>query len=402
MAALPVDASFGVLLCLRSLAGSAAGVGGVAGTILAVESTPEWARSRYMFGINFISSFGYLTGAWIIALVMPGFGEEPDDNWRLFNVVMGVVPLLSLPFLFCINESPLFLVVRGNLHGAIGVLEKMAEMNGIPSPPQFDIPARPARQETPLMQRFLDRMAGVSKILSTHTRLMLILSAMDGARSFMTGGSSYLWKDLFHKVDCGPHLNLLASLSPLIGIGIVYFWNDMCSVGTRRIVLACSAIASVGLYLLTIASIQESMIPLVGCIMAVKLTYGPLVTAVNLMKAEAFPSEVRATAFSFISVVAKFACMVAPSLVEELRGRAWSQPNLSRYLFLLCGSSIIVGVLALWVQDGRDQAPHDEMAQGLNSESHFSPPASVQTDAAGSTTQVGGGHDTIQRTGQKK
>merc|ERR1719336_907203 len=102
------------------------------------------------------------------------------------------------------------------------------------------------------------------------------------------------------------------------------------------------------------------MIPLETFIMVVKLTYGPMTTAVNLMKAEVFPTEVRATVFSMISVVAKVACMFAPTLVEELRGegdhQVMPEQNVVMFLFVLAGASLLCGLVVWWVPDGYDKA----------------------------------------------
>merc|ERR1712060_249187 len=94
--------------------------------------------------------------------------------------------------------------------------------------------------------------------------------------------------------------------------------------------------------------------------MLVKLTYGPLVTAISLIKAEAFPTEVRASAFSLISVVAKFACMLAPSLIEEMRGSGWSTRSLDTYLLFLCGSVLACGIIMIRVPgaDGNELADY--------------------------------------------
>merc|ERR1712012_1166587 len=140
---------------------------------------------------------------------------------------MGAAPLLSLPFLVCICESPLFLAVRGDIGGAIKVLETMAHMNGRQMPAHVSLPERRHEDSRSMTEQFLDRMGAVSTLLATHAKLLVLLSVIDGARSFMTGGSSYLFPDLFHKVgDCGRWMNLLASVAPLIGLATCYFCND--------------------------------------------------------------------------------------------------------------------------------------------------------------------------------
>merc|ERR1719346_478745 len=102
-----------------------------------------------------------------------------------------------------------------------------------------------------MTEQFLDRMGAVSQLLASHAGLLVLLSVIDGARSFMTGGSSYLFPDLFHKVgDCGPKLNLLASVAPLIGLATCYFCNDYFTVGTKPITIISSIIATLGLSLL--------------------------------------------------------------------------------------------------------------------------------------------------------
>jgi len=357
-AALPSGAPAEVLLALRFVSGLAAAIQVPAGFVLAVESCPVEARSHLVFGIQFLGSFGYLLEAVGVQVFMPEFGEEPSDHWRAFCALIGFSALAVLPLTIALYESPSFLAVRGDAEGCVAVLEGIARHNG----------ARPAQEARPSASSvassqprpshgFREVFNVVWQALESHWPLLLLLSVIDSCRSFFVSGSSYLWKDLFSMAEgravSPAALNVIASLAPLVGLLVS---ERLLWIGVRRITFLSAASAAAFLATLTHEGFRVGSTPLLICVMATKLTYGPLSTCIALIKAESFPTEVRVSAFSLISVVAKVACTLAPTLVEAWKGdeqaESWRDSRLSCYLLCLAASAATCGALALFVPVG--------------------------------------------------
>jgi hypothetical protein len=89
------------------------------------------------------------------------------------------------------------------------------------------------------------------------------------------------------------------------------------------------------------------MYKVVSIIVAVKLTYGPISTCVSLIKTEAFPTEIRASAFSFVSVISKIGCALAPTVIEALKGDgtadSWKMSELNDYTCSLAVAVMLTG-----------------------------------------------------------
>jgi len=107
--------------------------------------------------------------------------------------------------------------------------------------------------------------------------------------------------------------------------------------------------------------IRTGALPLLACVMAVKLTYGPLNTCIALIKAESFPTEIRVSAYSLISMVSKVTCTVAPTLIEAWKGdesaASWKRGSLLYYFACLMSCATLCGLLTLAIPgrsgDGR-------------------------------------------------
>mmetsp|Transcript_98100 Transcript_98100/g.316353 ORF Transcript_98100/g.316353 Transcript_98100/m.316353 type:complete len:313 (-) Transcript_98100:127-1065(-) len=255
-----------------------------------------------------------------------------------------------------LHESPSFLAVKGDAAGCAAVLESIARINGKP-PMQVSVQAPLAPQETPPYKGLLDVTSVFGAAVASHWRLLLLLSVIDSGRAFFISGSSYLWKDLFslarnHMVSPAM-LNIIASLAPLIGLFISerFLW-----MGVRRITFLSAMAATISLGLLILHQVRMGSLSLLLCIMATKLMYGPLNTCIALIKAESFPTEIRVSAYSLISVAAKVTCMLAPTIIEVWKddelAESWSSQGLTSYLVCLMVALMACGVLVMTVPGG--------------------------------------------------
>jgi len=152
-------------------------------------------------------------------------------------------------------------------------------------------------------------------------------------------------------------LNVIASVSPLIGLLV---GNSIVKhLGVRTTCFACSTVAGSALLMLTFSTLRGMPAMLLFLVLATKLTYGPLGTCICLMKLEAFPTEVRTTIFSFISMCGKLLCLLAPTMVEVMRhgekATDWTDRNLGAYIWCLIVTSVATGVFALFTDGSADE-----------------------------------------------
>jgi len=409
-ASLPSTASVHVILTLRFLAGAAAAMPIPAGFALAVESCPRENRASLVFGISFLGSVGYLLAAIGVKVFMPHFGEVSTDSWRAFCFFTAVISVVSVPLITLLQESPCFLAVKGDAENCVFVLDAIAVKNEQSLLGSFALPEM-AHQSPPCNgESWYDQMVNsTSALLSSHLRIFVLLAIIDSCRTFFVSGSSYLWKDLLYQVSDdnessylnASSLNIVASISPLIGLVLA---ERFVYLGVRRVTFFTALVATLSLVALMRTGIRSSPLSLLVCIMLTKVTYGPLGTCIILIKVEAFPTVVRVSAFSMISIVSKLACAFAPTLVELLKSGetadSWTEDGLSAYLTLLAFCALTSGVMALTVPgSGGDGTPLNDYAgekvsaphrvQMLACQSYGSLGSSFETASSGISSDEG-------------
>jgi len=348
LAVLPLWMPVGCVLLLRAIAGVAGAIGTPAAIALAVESCNSESRVNIMFAIMFFSSLGYLCEAIGVAFFMPEFGEGPHDSWRGMSLFIATPSLISLPMVWILGESPCFLAVRGNISECIECLNYIAWWNG--KPPSKPTPA-PEMLEVVSESKSSVLLDTLACIFRSYLSLVLLLLAIESSRAFWFSGSAYVCKDLFMMVGSSippSTMNMASSVTPLIGIVV---GSRFASLGARRVTFIFSAIAAASIMLLTSEAVRLHM--LLVCVLTFKLTFGTISTCVSLMRVEAFPTEIRASAFAIVSIAGKELCMLGPMLVEILKqseyADSWRKDKLAIYLSILAGSAMCCGVLALFV-----------------------------------------------------
>jgi len=196
----------------------------------------------------------------------------------------------------------------------------------------------------------LDALTG---ILGSYSYLLLILLIVECSRSFFMSGSAYLCKDLFMMADStlsASSLNIIASLTPMVGLVV---GSKLVHMGIRRVNLLFCMIASAACMFLTSPVIRSSGSLLLPAVLLFKLSYGPMSACVSLMRVEAFPTEIRTTAFAIVCVVGRVLCMMGPILIETLKGNAhadsWPSDMLNLYLSILALAATLCGVFSMLV-----------------------------------------------------
>jgi len=366
-ALLPNNTNPTLVLSLRFLSGFAGAVQLPAGCVLAVESSPAEYRSWVVFGITLMGAIGYFVEALAVEHYMPSFGEEPTDHWRTYCYVVGGASLCTMPFMYWLQESPLFLAMNGNAKGCVAALDNIARMNGKP-PSNVEAAQRLGQEREQRSEEPGDRMQrapsfGRRKSLielaatpwtSWVLFIIMMLSVLDSCRSFMVTGSAYLWKDLFMLVEgqlmSPARLNVISSVAPIVGLLISV---QLLCIGVRRLAFVAAMVAGMAFVGLSSASVRTDAGKLLICIVAVKSTYGSLGTCTNLIKAESFPTELRASGFGIVSVVAKVVGMLASTLVESLKANetadSWDDATLRGYILSLLAAIVSFAILVVMV-----------------------------------------------------
>jgi len=353
-------------MTLRCIVGLAVGLGCPSAVVLAMESAPRPWHGTLMYAIQCLSSFGFLVGALGLHFFMPHFGEASTDTWRTFCIFSCMPALVSwaLIVLF-VSETPAFCAVNGDSEGCAAALACIARTNGVPptqagllpQPPEFSSRRGSARSVRDLRSPDESRLATAKRVMSSHATMLYLLSVLDFGRGFMVSGSSYLWPQLFEQthergMSVPPSmLNIFSECMGFIGLWIGY---RASYIGTRRVLFLSATTASVALAALTVEDVRSRPLTLIIAVTVTKFCYGPLAACITWMKGESFPTEVRTTAFAFVSLLSKLGIALAPTLLEVMKGDRWTPGALSAAFPCLIAAAIASGALALLVPTAPD------------------------------------------------
>lgn len=354
--ALPSTIPLEIIPILRFVSGLAAGVGGTAGACLAAESCPSDFRSDMMFGLTAISATGYLVSSIGLMMFMAHFGEDPSDNWRLFCLFLAApAAVASVGVCFCVSESPTFSAVKGDEARVQSTLRHMAALNSSPFSGNVRIPQ--THKQRASNRTIWSVSEDIKRVFLQYRLLIFVLCLMDAAKGFMIAGSSYLWPQLFAKLHAstssiGPStMNSLASVSPLIGLAI----GNRLTCGSNSLsFFLWSMVAAAAFAALSIPGKPDDPACLLACVIGVKLCYGPMNALMILLKVEAFPTDVRAHAFAFITFASKVGCVAGPTIAEAMRGKeSWNNMDLASFISRLAAFSIVCGCGGLAIPANR-------------------------------------------------
>lgn len=357
-ALLPLTTSVSCILMLRFCAGFGSAVQGPAGIALAVESCPRAFRAQLLFRIALFSNIGFLIEAFGIQWLMPSFGEAESDNWRLFCLITAGVAAVALPLVMMLYESPCFLGVVGKIDKCTEALYGIAHWNGKRAIPTSIFSRTPAISRT--VHEAFDAWVDALKVaVWSCGSLIGVLCLIDGFRTFFVTGSSYLWKDVVMRVHEGGILGptqiyVISSFAPLVGLFLAERLVSRGQ-GIANVTFWTSLVATASLSVLSNGYMRSSTSCLLTLMTTTKLTYGTLWTCVALLKVRSFPTQIRVSAFSLISIVAKFFSALAPTMVEAMKtteeASSWNPTWLSLYIGLLGAAVFCSGSLALMCLD---------------------------------------------------
>jgi hypothetical protein len=293
---------------------------------------------------------------------MPNLGESETDSWRDYCFFTVTPAAISLPFLvFFVCEPPVFYLLHRNPAKCAQALAAIAEVNGKTVSPDLMTriaaavpPQPPVESSSSICTQMVSMVASLWRDLSCQGSVFFLVLGVDGLRTTLVSGSSYLVPQLLEFVHAqhenatpSPSVaNILAETTPVLGLILAVFLR---SVDAKTMSLSSCLVTAAAIGSLTTSFAVDSWMFFVFCIMMMKGGYGPLSSCVTLLKAAAFPAESRATAFAAISLIAKFGTAAAPTIIEVLRGKSWTLERLNLVLHCLLLCALLCGFLVVLV-----------------------------------------------------
>lgn len=298
------------------------------------EITRAHGRGRFVLLYETIFPVGLVVSALVSSFVVPRWGYEV-----LF--AMGAIPLLLVPALLRLEESPRWLASRGRIDDAVRSLERIeakiaAQFGELPA---YD-PDPPA--ESVVRSSFL--------VLFSRRYLhrTLMLCAAWSTAYFVNYGIASWLPTLFtrvYKVDeaTALHYTVITSVAGLIGCVTVALLVDRLG---RRVCIA-GALALAGLFLFALALVGT------GSAASVVMRVAPaalFIFAVNMTlyvwTAELFPTAVRAQGSAVGGAAARIGIVLGPIVVGQILELSNNSLSL---LFTVFGAVALVGCLIVAV-----------------------------------------------------
>jgi putative MFS transporter len=318
--------NLGALIAIRVVQGMAIG-GALPVTISYVnEIAPTATRGRFFSTFQFLMLAGFglasLTSVWIV----PHFG------WRTMYT-LGAIPLLFVPLLFGLPESPRWLFSKGRREAAAASLAKLG--SAVTAVPE-NAAAPAAALRVPIGELFLPG--------QRHT------TAVAAALWFLTSLVSYgllnwvptIYATMF-KIPIQQALSYNAYVSIAVFILPIVLALTIDRIGRRPPVLIGTTIG--GIALLILLAVPSSAWGLAVALVIVG-QIGISVGSILLWpwSAETFETRVRSTALGTMSSLARAASMLTPLVVGGILQATGSVT----LIFLLFGTASLIVALLWW------------------------------------------------------
>ncbi|MEV0336169.1 MFS transporter [Nocardia sp. NPDC050717] len=307
------------------------------------EITKAHRRGRFVLMYEVIFPIGLVASAVVSAWVVPNFGYKV-----LF--ALGALPVLLLPLLRNLPESPRWLASRGRLAEAEAAMEaieeEIATRYGKTLPPATPLPAVEVEVKR---ARFVELFHGV------YLRRTLMLAAIWLTAYFVNYGIASWLPTLYHKafdldVDTALRYSIVTSVAGLVGCVVVALLID--GVG-RRVCISVSMV---------LCSTMLFMLAAVGTGSATQVLFWSagsalFVFAVNMAlyvyAAELYPTRMRALGCAFGGAAGRLGIIVGPLVVGFVVGTGSSLT----VLFVMFGLVALVGaaVVALFAVETKER-----------------------------------------------
>lgn len=296
--------SFESLLVLRFVTGLAVGGTLPVDYALMAEYLPKRERGRFLVYLESFWALGTVIIALVAWAVVP---QLPETGWRWILAINALPGLLGFWVRLSVPESPRFLLLRGDVAGAEGVLRRVAKANGVPLELELSAAQHEPAQSAP---RQNTTAALFTPALSPRT---LLLAVIWFGLSFGYYGV-FTW---LRPIFVGQGVEVLATYWFLIVLALFQLPGyALAAYGVERVgrrptlalFLLLSAAAS-----MTFAVAQSPALVIAASLL---LSFSLLGAwgALYATTPEVYPTEVRATGMGFMGAVARFGGIVAAQL----------------------------------------------------------------------------------------
>jgi MFS transporter, putative metabolite:H+ symporter len=292
------------------------------------EITRARGRGRFVLLYELIFPAGLVASALVAAWIVPTLG------WR-WLFALGAVPIVLVPFLRRVPESPRWLASRGRLEEADAAVRRIEtevaeEKGALPEPDVREVQSVKSGQV-----RVRELFQGV------YLRRTLMLATAWLTAYFVNYGIAAWLPTIYGRVfglDVGKALqySVATSVAGIVGCLIIAFTID--KVG-RRVAIPVAMVGSAGaLFVLAGTGATSASTVLVWsalsamCIFAVNL-------ALYVYTAELYPTRMRALGCSVGGAFGRVGIIIGPLVVGGLLGRGFSVAD----VFVVMGAVAVVG-----------------------------------------------------------
>ncbi|UZF42833.1 MFS transporter [Rhodococcus rhodochrous] len=266
------------------------------------EITKAHKRGRFVLLYEVIFPIGLVASAIVSAWVVPRFGYQ-----ILF--ALGAIPILLLPALFRLPESPRWLAARGRLDDADAAMRRIeTEISGrhgeLPEPR----PIVSAVAVDTSRGRFIEAFQGV------YLRRTLMLAAIWGSAYFVNYGIASwlptLYRTVFEvSVDTALHYSIFTTVAGLVGCLAVAFLIDNLG---RRICITSSMVLCAALLFLLAGTGTGSAVTVLLWSAGAALFVFAVNMALYVYTAELYPTRMRAIGCAIGGAAGRLGIIVGP------------------------------------------------------------------------------------------
>ncbi len=299
------------------------------------EITKAHGRGRFVLLYETIFPVGLVASAIVSSWVVPSFGYA----W-LF--ALGAAPVLLVPMLRKLPESPRWLASRGRMNDADSAIEQIerAVQTGRTTPLPEPKPL-PAIVVPTGRGRFAELFQGV------YLRRTLMLSTIWATAYFVNYGIASwlptLYRSVFHlSVSTTLHYSIVTSVAGLVGCLIVAFLVD--TVGRRICIAGSMVLCACTLFILASTGAGTANTVLFWAAGSALFVFA-VNMALYVYTAELYPTRMRALGCAVGGAAGRLGIIVGPLVVGGVLGAGGSLAT----VFGIFGVVAVVGAVVVWI-----------------------------------------------------